>query len=189
MTVVAIASLFVFTTQSQAQVRVGATLGAGVPLGDFGDFAKTGFGGSAHVKYFLSEQFALGLNIGYYSFGGEDIEVTLPFIGTTTIEGATTNIIPVTVAAEYYFTSEGFKPYAGLDLGLYFSGSDAEDAEGESNFGIAPTLGFSYGLNESIDLNVNAKYNMIFGEDAAGETATNAFLGINAGILFNIGGK
>jgi len=171
-----------FSSQSFGQIKIGANAGIGLPMGDFGDGYKMGFGGSVEGKYFLNDNLAIGATFGFYSFKMKDDLLT--YEKSESSADATFTIMPILATVDYYFATEGFKPYVGAGVGLYSWKSKVSvpyfgDVEVTgSDLGIAPTVGFCYGLSEKIDLNVNAKYNMIFTE---GSSTT--FLGINAGII------
>jgi outer membrane protein W len=94
--------------------------------------------------------------------------------------------MPISLTGSYFFSEEGFKPYAGLGLGMYmnsFSGG-GESESGDSKIGFAPMAGFQYMFNDNLGLDVNLKYHYIMTE----EEATTAF-GANVGLVYNIGGK
>lgn len=173
-----------FSSQSFGQIKIGANAGIGLPMGDFGDGYKMGFGGSVEGKYFLNDKIAVGASIGYYSFTLKDEMLTILQSFSESITDSKYTVMPILATVDYYFATEGFKPYVGAGVGLYSAKikvSDSKLGDGEetsSDMGIAPTVGFCYGLSEKIDLNVNAKYNMIFTE---GSSTT--YLGINAGII------
>ena len=168
---------------SQAQMQVGAFGTYNKLLGDAGDGAPAGFGGGVDFKYFVSKKFALGANLGYISHSQEE-----EFFGIKT--KVTTTILPITVNAQYFFTEEGFRPYAGMGLGLYGLGGSlevagaSEDFETQNEFGLAPHVGAQYFFNESVGLDLNLKYHYIMTE----EEATTAF-GVNLGLVFQFGGK
>jgi hypothetical protein len=91
---------------SQAQINVGATIGAQFPVGKFGDVFKTGFGFNAVGKYMLKENIAIGLNLGYTKFG-------------TDYDGYSCSMVPITGLFEYHFSFGNIEPYIGADLGIY----------------------------------------------------------------------
>lgn len=169
-------AVVMFAMSANAQLKLGVSGGLALPMGDFGDAAKMGFGGGVSGKYMLNEKMALGLGVGYYSFsakddaGGSDLSFS---------------IMPITAIFNYYLATEGFKPYVGADLGFYsfktkFMGISAS----VSKLGFAPTVGFAYGLSDKMDLDVNAKYNYITTEGSA-----TSYIGINVGLSFALGGK
>jgi outer membrane protein W len=174
----AICALVLCSFTANAQIKVGAGLGIALPMGDFGDMAKMGFGGGVSGKYMLNDNMALGLGVGFYSFSpknsisGYDVKYS---------------IMPIAASFTYYFATEGFKPYAGADLGFYsfktkvtYSGASASTSV--SKLGFAPTVGFEYGLSDALALDVNAKYNYITTEGSA-----LTYVGVNVGLVYSLG--
>ncbi len=174
-----LAALTFLSVAASAQIKIGFNGGAMMPMGDFADVASTGFGGSIVGKYMINDQMAAGLNIGYYKMGEE-------------IEGYENALTPITGNFTYYFGTEGFKPYAGADLGVYMMsfkysfdygyGISGDIDESESYFGLAPVVGCEYEFSDALALDVNLKYNYIMAE----EDAISA-LGINVGIVYSLG--
>jgi hypothetical protein len=177
-----------FAISANAQLKIGVNGGLGLPMGSFGDANKMGFGGGVVGKYLLNEKIALGLNIGYYSFAGKDLGLG--------ITGEKLSIMPITALFNFYFASEGFKPYVGADLGFYSVkyktptidlggfGTIEGSSETLTKIGFAPTVGFEASLSEKVGLDVNAKYHYISTEGDA-----TSYIGINVGLIFALGGK
>lgn len=158
---------------SNAQISVGLTGGYATGM----DLAKpqtgstdnknlvsdVGYGGGLSGRYLLNDKMAVGLNISYFTFGVKDVpaDVTSSY-----------SIMPISLAFDYYFMTEGFKPFAGIELGYincawsakypanYQGGvSPAFDISFNNNgLYIAPIVGAAYGVNDNIDINLNAKY-------------------------------
>ncbi|MFZ4400656.1 MAG: hypothetical protein ACOYO1_11520 [Bacteroidales bacterium] len=169
--VLAVVLIAGFTSTSNAQISIGAKAGIALPMGTFGDAVGMGFGGSAIGEYTLNDNMTLGLNIGVYSFAGKTI--SLPFLGDIT--GPSSTIIPIIADFKYYFSAENFKPYAGAGLGMYMFNNG-----GGSNLGISPKVGFWMG--DGFQYGASIDYNMIFVTGGS-----NAYLGINVGILYPLG--
>ena len=165
-----------FSSVSNAQISIGAKAGIAMPMGDFGDGYNMGFGGVATGEYSLNDNMSLGLNIGFYTFGGKDLPS-----GVT----ASFNVIPIIADFKYYFQTEGFIPYAGLGLGLHmqtskYSASIIDVSTSESNFAIIPKAGFWMG--DDFKWGASLEYNIVsFAENSVGH------LGINVGILYPLG--
>jgi opacity protein-like surface antigen len=177
--ITAICALVLISFTANSQIKVGVSGGIAMPMGDFGDLCKMGFGGGVTGKYMLNETMAVGASIGYQMFGpkeelpsGYDFKLAImPIVGNFT----------------YYFGTEGFKPYAGIDAGFFMAKTTikiagVEGSESSSDMGFAPTVGFEYGLSDKLALDVNAKYNYIMTEG----TAT-TYLGVNVGVLMSLG--
>jgi hypothetical protein len=138
--------VFVFAAfKANAQVvRVGTGLGAGKGGLNL-NVIELGYAPNANIEagaYF-------GLTVG----GEADNSNT-----TATAEGGAR----YGLQGKYYFREEGFKPYAGLQLGLLSGGSldvdsnsstGVTDAKAKTKFDVAPLLGFRVG-----PLNINASY-------------------------------
>lgn len=166
-----------FSFSANAQIYGGATLGLQAPIGDFGDAADMGFGINLTGKYMLNENMAVGLNLGYNRFGGEDWDLG---------EGdykISYSMIPITGLFEYHFGGDVVKPYLGADLGLYSFGATVKyggesESDSELYIGFAPVAGILYDLNENLKLCANIKFHNVFAE---GESLS--WFGINAGVV------
>lgn len=156
-------SMAIFVNNAKAQkISVGANFGFLKPSNVEGHM-----GIMLQAKYSLNDNMRLGINLGYYfksySLGESSIKSILS---------------PYTATFEYLFSTEGFKPYAGLDLGVYRWVVSGEGlAIGASNFGIAPTLGTDYDISEKFGINANFKYNYIMTQ-----VASTGAISFNAGI-------
>lgn len=198
----AVAALCLASVAASAQIKVGANAGAFIPMGTFGDMAGTGFGGGLSGKYMLNDNMAVGLNAGYYTFGEKDLIIAKYKM----------SIIPVAANFTYYFGEGSFKPYAGLDLGMYMvktdvtietsglsdlfsdlsdlsdtdtSSSDASSSDtndSQTKIGFAPVVGCEYNFTDALGLDVNAKYHYIMTE---GDASTG--LAINLGLVYSFG--
>ncbi len=167
---------------SNAQISIGLTGGLGLPMGDFGKLASTGFGGGLQGRYHVNDNLAVGLNLGYYTFGGVSID-----LGSLGKISSSYNIIPITLSGEYYFSDGDFKPFAALDLGMYSLGANVEstsngvttsaDADRLNKFGFGIGAGAAYGLSDNLDLISSVKYNTIL-DDASNLN----WIGVNVGV-------
>ncbi|MCF8228013.1 MAG: outer membrane beta-barrel protein [Bacteroidales bacterium] len=152
---IAIALVVGFSSESKAQLNMGVTAGIALPMGDWSDGYNMGFGGMLEGDYFLQDNIALGVNIGYYAFSGETVgNFDMPNM----------SMIPILVKGDYYFQSEGFMPYGGASLGIYIANSEdleytyidpwsgqevtqVVETESDSEFGFSPHVGFLTGDN------------------------------------------
>lgn len=155
---------------------VAPTLSLGLPMGDFGKANKMGFGLNVDGLYFM-EQLGVGVNTGYHIFG---------FKEESGFSEGNQSIMPILAQGVFLFSTDEFKPYAGLGVGLFnsmFKGKisievpigidpvtfepiyetvtqDFDDSQ--SDFGVSPMAGFYFGINDKMSLNFNLRYNMIF---------------------------
>lgn len=185
----------VFT--SNAQIAIGLTGGMGLPMGDMSNKDKTnlgsGFGGGLTGRYFLNDNMAVGVNLSYFSFTVNDVPS-----GFT----ASYSNLPITAAFDYYFMDEGFKPYVGLEAGFInasykTSGGGADISFSKGGLLVAPVVGFAYGVNDNIELMLNAKYMYgmtsgkqdvtVSGTSVSVETYDATFLNVNLGVSYRLG--
>ncbi|MDP4266868.1 MAG: OmpW family outer membrane protein [Bacteroidota bacterium] len=189
-----------FTTKSNAQISVGVRGGIAMPLGDIAKDYPTGlgmgmgFGGGVIGKFALNQTISLGLAYDFQSFKSGDIEIAS---GVAKFNYKWT-IMPIVGQIDYYFAKEGFRPYAGLEAGLYMFkftipaqdivyngvtiGKSQEVSTTDSKIGFAPRVGFNYSLSKALDLNVEAKYTYVLTDKPVYTS-----LGFNVGILYNLG--
>lgn len=166
---------FLVFSQAEAQhpMHIGGEVGLQLPTGDFGDAANAGFGISGIFQYYLQPGLVIGGTIGYQSWGSD-------------VDGVSFSNIPIMALLNYYFTAQGMKPFIGVELGLNASSSEIKffgisQSNSETNLGFSVLGGIETVLNEDLNLRVNAKYNIIFGDE------NTTFFGINAGLMYKLG--
>ena len=155
---------------------VGILADATFPLGDFGDFASTGFSAHAMFGYMIARSLLLNLSVGYVTFSEKE-----------SYEGwdQSYSWIPVLLGLNYVFNpGKKFMPFIGFGVGLYLlrasvSYSGQTSSATNEEFGIAPRLGAYFLVSAAILLTLTAEYNMIF---TSGST-TSAF-GVLFGAMF-----
>ncbi|MDR1678186.1 MAG: porin family protein [Prevotellaceae bacterium] len=178
--IIAIAAMCLFVGGvANAQIKLGIDLGLQVPMGDFEKMAEVGLGGNVNGEYAITENIGAGLSIGYYKFSFKDNGFG---------EDESFTVTPVALNGKYYFMTEGLKPYAGLDLGMYFLSSTFENSEVKGKFGLAPVVGLQYDFSDNMAINANVKYNYIMAgeKEELGADALTSF-GINVGVVYTLG--
>ncbi|MCL2328165.1 MAG: porin family protein [Bacteroidetes bacterium] len=172
---------------ANAQVKLGANFGLQFPL-SINNFVEAkydmGFGGNITGEYMVTKNIGTGLGFGFYYLGEikghyNYIDHCEPCKGCYDKD---ITMMPVTASGYYYFRKKSFKPYAGVELGVYMmrvSYESVYDAETETHFGFAPVVGAQYDLFKSFGLNVNLKNNFTSG----GTCVTS----INIGIVYSFG--
>jgi opacity protein-like surface antigen len=188
---------------AQSKSAIGFNAGTAIPTGDFGDYYDVGWGGSGIFVYHSTPNIDVTFSIGYLTWGGKDsVEVSNGSLSLyVPTADATFSSVPVLVGIKYLFGKEKFLPYIAGDLGAQFVTIKTPDTEingttypGESAsdtfFGWDIGAGLVYKINEKIDLDFNAKYNMIMASDITyyGETQTTSrdFYSIMVGLLFGL---
>ena len=184
---VTIVALFLFVGISQAQNKMYLNIGGNValPMGTFGDYAGTGFGGTAQFEMQFTPQLLGTATAGYITWGGKDFST----LGTK--YSYTYSAIPILVGVKYFFMpSGGF--YGQAQLGLYrFSwdydtdpvvikgitvhGGSLSASSSEFTFAFGP--GYEIPLSPKVLLDVSAAYIVI---------SDLGHIGIRAGVKFGL---
>lgn len=148
-------------------ISIGADVA--LPMGDFADISKTGFGGTAKFAYHAGPG-AVTVTAGYISFAGKSHTVNVG--GTNmTITGSSTYLMP-------------FKAGYRFDLG--------------QGFGIEPQLGYSVGKNSGggftyagqIGYLINNQVDISARYEGVSKSGTSlSFIGFRVAYNFSLGGK
>lgn len=179
---VTIVALFLFVGMTQAQNKMNLNIGANValPMGNFGDVAGTGFGGTVQFEMQFMPQLYGTASAGYITWGGKDF-------GTFSYSYSA---VPVMVGAKYYFMPTGGF-YGHGQLGLYFFSADVEapavsvggftfggDLGGSSSeFALSLGAGYELPLSPKLMLDLSGAYIII---------SDLGHVGIRAGVKFGI---
>lgn len=205
-------------TYSQSKMSVGVGGGLQMPSGLWSEYYGTGFNFEGNFDYQITSNLDLSGTLGFmsHSFSVENANKRFKQIfGSDAPEfnefDAKFSAVQIKVGGKYYFTPEGFRPYAMLEFGMNFlsrdtiksmtstSGSPDRitvkqiETASESVTGLGIGLGFLMPLNPKINLDVAAKYSFVgyeFQEEykAKGTEVKNSetvsFFVIRAGIRF-----
>jgi hypothetical protein len=166
---IALISVTTYAQKGTNQIGVGADLG--VPIGDFGDGYKTGFGGYAKGLFGIGEAGQITVTTGYSSFKAK---------GSTDDMKATAGIIPILAGYRHNFSGFYAEPQVGYSIirskvksdGISFSASDGA---------FAWAIGFGYVVS---DIDFGARY-----QSATKDGSSISFVGIHVGYNFSLGGK
>lgn len=173
-------------TYSQSKMSVGIGGGLQLPSGLFSNYYGTGFNFEGGLDYELSTNFDLGLSLGFmnHSFSVENANKRFKeLFGSNAPEfnefDAKFSAFQIKVGGKYYFTPEGFRPYAMLEFGMNFLTRDTiksstsingnpdkitvnqVESTSESVTGVGIGLGFLLPLSPKINLDVAAKYSFV----------------------------
>lgn len=178
-------SSFAFAQEGKMTLGFGGELA--LPSGDFGDFAGTGFGGTANFLYHMNDQVAISGTAGYITWGGKSLDLGL--LGKWEYSYSA---IPILAGGRYYFSAGDSRLYGSAEIGFYmfsftvtvpsytFFGvtvPGGETTESESEFVIAPGLGYELKIGDKLNLDLTGKYIMI-------KDANN--IGVRVGINYQI---
>lgn len=171
-TVVALALLVSFNAQAQ---KMGASVGAEIliPMGDFSNVAKIGFGGTAQFDYMVNPDIAVTGKVGYITWGAN----TGDQLAGAKVE-ASWSAIPILFGGKYYFMPQGkARVYGQFELGLYmisvsskvevpFFGTQ-ETSASSTEFAIAPAVGVELPVGPKGAVDVSARFLMIMTSGSA----------------------
>ncbi len=166
-------------------VSLGVKAGLGVPLGDFKDAASTGFHLGAAGDYHLNDRFAVGGDLVFHTFGGnDDREKALTALAGSPVDFKF-SIFQITPHLRFSLPTEGtLAPYVQLGLGLYRGSakSDPGGSESSTPFGFHLGVGADLKKGESYSYGVHGEYHQISSSEASGDKSSTLFtLGMHAG--------
>ena len=128
-------------TEDLRTVRFGVQGGLSMPMGDFGDFAGTGYtiGGLLDARP-ASLPFGIRFNVDYHNWGGEDL-----------FEDTDFNVLSGTAAAMFTVpTTGGISPYVLGGIGMYrFGCGDDCDSSTDFGFNLGGGLNFNLGTMDT----------------------------------------
>ncbi len=167
------------TNAQEIKYRVNGELA--MPMGDFGDFAGTGFGVTASGEKKLDDKMTVTATIGYLMWGGEDFNLGFGVTGTTDFSA-----IPIQAGVKYFLMpkTDGLRAYGMGEAGFHYfmasaevkgGGLDSSEDTSEIEFSLAPSVGFEMPLSD-LTLDVAARYQYVSGDVS--------YFGIRAGVIF-----
>jgi hypothetical protein len=168
----AIVSISFLSNAQKGTNQVGIAFELGIPLGDFGDVAKTGFGGLIRGAYGVGTAGQVTLTTGYTSFSVKD---ELLSSGET----ANLHIIPILVGYRHNFS--GFYVEPQLGYGSYgskdkFNGTSVSSSEGAFTYGGG--IGYSKsGFEGGVRYQAGSK-----------DGSTTSYIGFHVGYNFDLSG-
>ncbi len=185
--------LFTLSTVSMAQMNdmaVGLNGTLTMPIGDFNDVAKMGFGVSGSFFYELTDNFEATGTLGFLSWGGDKLEL---INGSSSESNSTYSSIPIMIGGKYILNGDELLPYISADFGFHvFSTPDQEvkindvvvaSSKGgtELYFGFGFGGGFLYELSRDVKLDGSLKYNVISSDESVSHISLSVgfIVGIN----------
>ena len=153
------------------QIGIGVDLG--LPMGDFGDVAKLGIGGTAKYLHGVGSAGQVTLTSGYISFAGKDFSMDIDGDGEADFEaeGGSQGLIPIMAGYRHNFSGAYLEPQIG------YLKATGEGASGAFSWAI----GGGYALQQGLDLGV--RY-----QSASKDGFTTSFIGFRVGYNFSLGG-
>lgn len=158
----ALTFLFIFCTfavlSAQNKMAVGAGLVVSLPMGDFGDAANTGFGGTATFELGFTPQIVGVGHIGYIVYGTESDEVDF-------------STVPLLVGVKYFFVPKmGLYGIGQIGLNFFsvtveipevfgFGGGSISETSTEFTFVLG--AGYEVPVSPNFSLDFSGTFNMI----------------------------
>jgi hypothetical protein len=148
--------------------------GPSVPMGDFSDFAATGYGIGVDGSYYVVPAFGVGANIIYNSYNAQD---SAPSVD------ANMTIWEFTAHGKYTFMPGPISPYGKVALGWFRSGVEVgTETVSSSDMGVGAGVGAQWHPPTSnMGVFAEAMYNNIFTDGSS----TN-YVSFRAGVNFHI---
>ena len=150
--------LSITSLNANNNISLGAGLVVSLPMGDFGDAANTGFGGTAILELGFMPQLVGVANIGYISYSTEADEVSF-------------SSVPLIFGVKYFFVpGVGFYGLGQLGLNFFstsvdipeiggFGGGSASSTSTEFTFVIG--AGYQLPVGSNVYLDFNGTFNLI----------------------------
>ena len=151
--------LFAGFSNAQPNMSVGAGVVVSLPMGSFGDAAKTGFGGTAAFEMsFMPQLVGIG-QIGYLTW-------------STDVSGYSYSAVPIIVGIKYFFVpGVGFYGTGQLGLSLFsfdtpsytipFYGTVGGGSVSETDFTIVLGAGYEVPVSPTVTLDFTGGFNII----------------------------
>ena len=159
-----------FASAQKGNNQIGVAFEVGIPMGDFGDVAKTGFGGLLRGLYGVGEAGQVSFTTGYTTFGWKDLGPD---------ESGNTWIIPLLVGYRHSFSGFYVEPQLGYGIigdKYKYAGQSYSDSEG----GFAWGGGIGFARN---GFDGGVRYQGIT------KNGTLSMIGFHVGYNFSLGGK
>lgn len=117
------------------------------------------YGGGVQYRYFVRPNVAVGISGKYLM---EELKREL---SAKTIRGKAVNI-PINLMAEYYFKTQGIRPYAGIEAGLNILKIEGYNIVMDQTVlrpGVAPKIGIVLPLGKRLSFMAEASYQVVTG--------------------------
>jgi hypothetical protein len=146
---------------------MGGNAGLGFPTGNYGDAAATGWNLGLTATNMVNDQWGIGADLGYHSWGASDALKTSLEATMGAGSDFTWTAMQATGHAMYRFpTNSNVKPYAKVGMGLYNIGGkltsplgDVSSSNGELGFNFGAGMHFASKGNSM--WGVNGTYHVI----------------------------
>ena len=162
-------------------------VGMQFPSGNFAQAAHNGLGGIATVTFPQDGNLSLSASLGYSYWG----PYTAWYLGPNDSYSS----LQVLAGFRYTFSRYSTHPYLSLEVGMNsedFTRSSSYGATSsvyeisEARFCVVPAFGVIIKMSQTINLDLNFKYNASASEEINGINMPSTFFSLNAGLQFNL---
>jgi hypothetical protein len=168
---------------------LGVNAGAGIPTGDYGDAAATGWNIGATGTRMVNDKWGIGADVGYHSWGASDqLKATLApgdEFKWSAIQATGHGMLRIP-------TQSNVKPYLKAGLGLYDVKGSLTSSTGDVSTSKSK-LGFNFGggmhvmTHGNMMWGVNGTYHIISAKNDFGSNVDAFSLGIN--LMWGVGSR
>lgn len=171
----------------QGQIAVGGQLGFSMPMGDFSQIAKTGFGFSGNFLYTINQDIDIYGSIGRMAWKIDDqfIDDIIDNIAYDVFEYSGINLDynldtelgyktnSIIIGGRYYLERQKFSPYGMVELGIHLL-NYTHKIDGTITYSYSYGYGYDYELKENIRVNEST-------------SSSELGLGLGGGFLYDLG--
>jgi hypothetical protein len=144
-----------------------------IPMGDFGDAFKTGFGGSVKGMFGVGTAGQVTLTSGYTTFKAKGLESGEKF---------NTGIIPILLGYRHNFSGFYVEPQAGYGVYTYKASGMGSGLDGSNSSGAFTwAVGIGYAMKEGVD--IGARY-----QSGEKDGSSTGLIGFTVRYNFSLGG-
>ncbi|MFW5726258.1 MAG: outer membrane beta-barrel protein [bacterium] len=143
------------SAMAQAQVSITPRASLTMPQGLLDNIAGNGFGYGLDLDYAVNDNLKVGLSASQHRFDAEVLGFS--------IDAVNFKVTPITASVKYVLPGTMIRPFIGLEGGLYNFNVEAVGFNTTREYwGLAPSLGILYPVNEKIDFFASAQYHIMY---------------------------
>ncbi len=157
-TLLTLVALVSFSQAQEKQMAISVGPIVSLPMGDFGDGANTGFGGTGNFELGFTPNIVGVGTIGYITWG-------------TDVDDVSFSSVPVLAGIKYYFTpGQGFYGLGQAGLSFmsvevpsfnWFTGEVTTESVSETEFTLVLGAGYELPLTETLLLDLTGAFNLV----------------------------
>jgi len=164
---------------------IGVNGGFGIPTGDYGDAASTGWNLGVTGTHMVNDQWGVGGDLGYHAWSGsDDINAAAVLLYGPGSEFSWSAFQATAHAVMAFPTKGTVTPYATMGLGLYNVGAKLESPSGDaddsqSKFGFNFGGGMTFAGNGNMRWGMNGAFHFVPAEEDLGSDVNFMTLGVH----------